>query len=247
MLVNSTLLSIFIQVITGGIDVWGLTIDLPESYKIYNQLLRIELFVQIVELCFYIWLIYAMKNISNITIYRYVDWFITTPTMLFTLMVFLYHRSGMKLTVLSFLKEHAKDIAIVVGLNVLMLGFGLLTEINVLSVNVGVSLGFIPFALYFGYIYWTYIKDKEEDKDSLLPIPRKQFFYYYLVFWSLYGVMAYLPYVKKNTGYNILDLFAKNGFGIIIVYLIWKINKTCKEKKRDECAPLTPGSSVRQR
>ena len=73
------------------------------------------------------------------------------------------------------------------------------------------------------------IKDKEEDKEGLLPIPRKQFFYYYLFFWTLYGVMAYLPYVQKNTGYNILDLFAKNGFGIIIVYLIWKINKTCKE------------------
>jgi bacteriorhodopsin len=40
------------------------------------------------------------------------------------------------------------------------------------------------------------------------------------VFWSLYGIVAMLPYTLKNTIYNVLDLFAKNFFGLFLSYLI---------------------------
>jgi bacteriorhodopsin len=43
---------------------------------------------------------------------------------------------------------------------------------------------------------------------------------YFLVFWSLYGVVAVLPYTLKNTIYNVLDLFSKNFFGLFLSYLI---------------------------
>ena len=43
---------------------------------------------------------------------------------------------------------------------------------------------------------------------------------YFLVFWSLYGIVAVLPYALKNTIYNVLDLFSKNFFGIFLSYLI---------------------------
>ncbi len=240
MLVWSTVFSVIVQILTGGIDVYGLTINLPDSYKIYSELLKIELGVQIIELIFYIWLITQISQVGNITVYRYFDWFVTTPTMLFTLMVFLYHRPGMNITVSSFFKTHLKDILIVVTLNALMLIFGLLTEYKVLGVNAGVSLGFIPFACYFGYIYKRFIHQHSDDTsdDQILPVSRKSMFYYYLVFWSLYGLAAYLPYVQKNTAYNYLDLFAKNGFGLLIVYLIWYINRTCKHSPLPNCQML---------
>jgi hypothetical protein len=38
----------------------------------------------------------------------------------------------------------------------------------------------------------------------------------------MYGIVAFLPYEQKNTAYNILDLFAKNGFGIFLAYTLWK-------------------------
>ena len=222
MLVISTIISIIIQIITAGIDVWGLTIPLPENYKVYHDLLKIELGVQTVELIFYIWLVTKIKSLSNITIYRYVDWFITTPTMLFTLIVFLQH-NGEKLTLTDFIKNHKHNIIIILGLNVLMLVFGLLVELGILGVTTSVTLGFIPFAYYFWYIYKEYVVLPQPTASTTI-ISRKTknlLFFYFLIFWSLYGICAYFPYKQKNTGYNILDLFAKNGFGIVIVYLIW--------------------------
>ena len=45
-------------------------------------------------------------------------------------------------------------------------------------------------------------------------------FLYFFFFWSLYGVAALFPYDIKNSFYNILDLFAKNFFGLFLSYLI---------------------------
>jgi bacteriorhodopsin len=241
MLVTSTIISIIIQLITGVIDIWGLTIPIPENYLIYSDLLKIELGVQFIELLFYIWLVVKIKSISNITIYRYVDWFITTPIMLFTLIVFLYH-DGNKLKVKDFVTSNKTNIIIIVILNALMLMFGLLGELGILSITTSVTLGFVPFAYYFWYIYKTYIHGAENGiengiengmengvKNSIISLNTKKYiFYYFLIFWSIYGICAYLPYNQKNLGYTILDLFAKNVFGILIVYFIWHINKNKK-------------------
>ena len=233
MLVTSTLVSIIIQLLTGGIDIWGLTIPVQNNFNIYRDLLKIELGVQTVELIFYIWLITKLHALKNITIYRYMDWFITTPTMLFTLIVYLYHR-GQELSLTDFIRTNKRNIFIITGLNALMLVFGLLGELGILSVNVSVTLGFIPFAYYFWFIYKEYIMPlPEDDVDShaknitaskiLSKTTKTYVFLYFVVFWALYGICAYLPYVHKNTGYTILDLFAKNGFGILLVYFIWQL------------------------
>jgi bacteriorhodopsin len=36
----------------------------------------------------------------------------------------------------------------------------------------------------------------------------------------MYGIAALLPYNLKNSIYNILDLFAKNFFGLFLTYII---------------------------
>ena len=46
-------------------------------------------------------------------------------------------------------------------------------------------------------------------------------FWYFFFFWSLYGVVAVLPYYIKNSFYNILDLFAKNIVGVFLSYIIY--------------------------
>jgi bacteriorhodopsin len=40
------------------------------------------------------------------------------------------------------------------------------------------------------------------------------------IFWSLYGVAAVFDFENKNTSYNILDIFAKNFFGMFLYWLI---------------------------
>jgi bacteriorhodopsin len=41
-------------------------------------------------------------------------------------------------------------------------------------------------------------------------------------FWALYGLFALLNYTAKNVSYNILDLFAKNFFGVFLSLVIWR-------------------------
>lgn len=88
-------ISIIIQVITGLIEFIGLLVKIPTKFILIKQLLTLELFVQIIEGAFYLWLYFNFNSVKNITPKRYFDWAITTPTMLIQLilyLIYLYHR-----------------------------------------------------------------------------------------------------------------------------------------------------------
>jgi hypothetical protein len=88
-----------------------------------------------------------------------------------------------------------------------------------LSQYTSTALGFVPFALNFKYIKDTFLQSsKDKFKNAV--------FFWFVFFWSLYGVFAVMTYTIKNTGYNILDIFAKNFFGIFLAYIIWTKSKT---------------------
>ena len=214
LLKNTAYLSLGIQVVTGLIEILGLTIKVPENIEIFRQLLELELFVQVIELLFYIWLVQNIHN-KNITKYRYFDWFITTPTMLLTLMIYL-DVNRKENTILEYIKNNLQIVLVIFILNALMLFFGLLGELGVLQEKYAVMIGFIPFIMYYYIIYQKFIQDKN------VPYEVKKVYYYFLVIWGLYGVAALLPFDYKNSMYNILDLFAKNFFGIFLVYIIYQ-------------------------
>ena len=44
----------------------------------------------------------------------------------------------------------------------------------------------------------------------------KNIFTIFIIIWSLYGVIYFLPNIPKNISYNILDIIAKVGFGLLI-------------------------------
>jgi len=215
---NSAYASLGIQLITGIIDAYGLTIEVPEEKIIFKELLKIELGVQTVEFIYYFWMVQNIDNFENITPTRYFDWFITTPTMLVTLMAFLDTQNT--INVKSFIESNSKIILEVIVLNILMLIFGLAGELNKLDIKTSVAIGFIPFVMYFKLIYSEYI-----NKDSTFD--QKFMYWFFFITWSLYGVAALLEYNNKNTMYNILDLIAKNFLGIFLVYILW-INRIKK-------------------
>ena len=97
-------------------------------------------------------------------------------------------------------------------LNALMLLFGYLGEVGLLHRPLSVALGFIPFAAYYSLIYQTFVRDNPQGEA---------FFWYFVVVWSIYGFAALVPYHPKNMAYNILDLFAKNFFGLYLAYLLY--------------------------
>ena len=215
MIYQTAYLSLLIQIVVGIIDFLALKIKIPDNKKLFKDLLKMELGVQIIEMIFYVWMVFNFSNIANITPNRYYDWIITTPTMLITLMAFLdkEHYLG----IMDYVNKNKYDIIKVLSANMMMLLFGLMGELGYIQYQLAIVLGFIPFLYYYNEIYNKYIKDKE------LSSQKKGLFWFFFVIWSLYGISAFMPYILKNTMYNILDLFAKNATGLFLVYVIWNL------------------------
>ena len=215
MLKSSAYLSLIIQFLVSLVDLWGISIDIPSDKNIFKDLLKLELVVQVVEFVFYVWMVLHITTVKNITPYRYMDWFITTPTMLLTLMIFVSKDQETYSGIVQFISDN-KDDVIKVGLsNVLMLVFGLLGEYQYINNTLAVGLGFIPFVYYYKKIY-----DKNITEESTAE--QKGLFWFFFVVWSIYGLAALLPYIPKNVLLNILDLFSKNLLSLILVYIIYK-------------------------
>jgi bacteriorhodopsin len=217
---SSLLFSIVVQVVTGVIELLALFVKTAPGMALIKQLLGLEVAVQAVEGAFYAWLYYNIDRVKNITPKRYADWALTTPTMLVTLVAYIIYLnapSSESLSLLQILRENAAPIAQIVGLNWLMLLFGYLGEIGVIQLVTGVALGFVPFIAYFYIMYERFIAN---DATIVINSTSMKIYAYFLVFWSLYGIVAVLPYALKNTIYNVLDLFSKNFFGIFLSYLI---------------------------
>lgn len=210
--------SIVIQIFTFVISIHGIFTEIPAAYYLIKDLFLLELFVQLIEGLFYIWLAFNFLKITNITPKRYFDWAITTPTMLITLISYLIFINAKEtnqtqgLTLYSILTTNSNVIIPILLLNWAMLLFGYLGEIKVIPVLYSIILGFIPFVIYYAMIYNNFV---QTNNNGFM------FFLYFLFFWSLYGFVAALPYYAKNILYNILDLFAKNFFGLFLAYIIY--------------------------
>jgi len=215
---TSLIISVLIQVITAIIEISALFIKVPFKFSFLKQIMLLEVFVQFIEGSFYLYWLYNFKNILNITPKRYFDWIITTPTMLISLifyLIFLQNKNNNTTYKLNFFKLFNKEfntIITVLLLNFTMLLFGYLGETSTIPLLLGVSLGFIPFLIYYYIIYKKY---------AVLSNDGIKIYFYFFIFWSLYGIVAILPYKIKNTCYNILDLFSKNFFGLFLTYLIF--------------------------
>jgi hypothetical protein len=212
------IISVIVQIITGIVEVYTLFIKIPSNFLLLRQLLILEVSVQFIEGMFYFWLAYNFNTVTDVTPKRYIDWSITTPTMLVTLILYLiylrYRENNIDTSSLEFftlLSDNYTIITNVLYLNLLMLIFGYLGEKKIIPTYIGVILGFIPFLIYYFLIY---INFAVFSKTGLL------IFWYFFFFWSLYGIVALLPYYAKNTLYNILDLFSKNFFGVFLSYII---------------------------
>ena len=177
-----------------------------------------EFIVQIIELSFYGWMISKFSSIKNITPFRYYDWAITTPTMLITLMFYLMflrdRENGIQSE--SFFTEFKNHWTIILKVSILdwlMLFAGYLGEKEIFSYLLTTIVGFIPFILMFYLIYSNFASKSEQGQ---------KIFWYFVGIWSIYGIAAMLPYKIKNSLYNVLDLFAKNFFGLFLAYVLYK-------------------------
>ena len=211
--------SLLMQIFTTVISLDGFNYNLNDQDKIIKDILILETIVQFIEAGFYLWVTFALKDLKIMTPRRYIDWFITTPTMLVSTIIFMeYVRNketgGETIEFWSFMKDHKQNIQKIVSYNFLMLLFGYLGEINKLDKNKSVILGFIFFILSFQLIYDEYAKYTEIGRNL---------FKFLVSVWSLYGFSALMNLRTKNVMYNLLDIVSKNFYGLYIYYYIRQI------------------------
>jgi bacteriorhodopsin len=218
----TALLSVSLQVFTGLIESIGLFLNVPKEDLIVKDILAMELFIQAIELIFYIYLVYLIFSGTlhrNITSHRYLDWFITTPIMLMSFIsLFKYLKDpNRNIRLFESIQEEYDNILKLVIANASMLGLGLASELSIIDKNVGVTIGFLPFAYIFKILYSDYAR---------FTTLSMALYYFIFIVWGMYGVAAVLPFGPKNSMYNILDLFAKNFYGLFLfLFLYFKQSK----------------------
>jgi hypothetical protein len=182
---------------------------------VLQTVLWIETIVQIIELVFYTWYSYYFHSVAEATFYRYHDWVITTPLMLFSTMIYYDYQNKPEETVTleSFLREHWQTVLVVFGFNLMMLVFGYLYEIKLLDLLTSQVFGFVGFAGSFR-VMWTEFASKSPSNYWL--------YWFMFIVWALYGVAAMFSSVWKNVSYNLLDVVAKNFYGVFLSYLIYQ-------------------------
>ena len=212
--------SIFMQLLTGLVQLDGLFIKLPKEHEILQDVLKLETLVQFIEACFYVWLVFNYKNIVRMASKRYYDWAITTPAMLLATIIYMKYSEYKEAKVgaqmpemkfMTFLNEHQINIIKIFVSNALMLICGFLGEIGKVAMTTSVGIGSI-FFLYTFYLIWEeYAKHSGEGV---------KLFKFLFIVWGLYAVAAVMRPKNKNIGYNLLDIVSKNFYGLYIYYVI---------------------------
>ena len=227
-------LSMIVQAVALGLSIYALVDAGTTKPPLLSSILILELVVQGVELLWYMVvgaLYYFGRNNIGVE-YRYWDWVVTTPTMLISVLLFLWYLKCNLFTIENIFADTTKIVylSVSVGLNWVMLAMGYVYEAkmervtnildSVLGTGTGLWLGFVPFIGSYVPIFLAMV----DSKDAVA------YFVAILTFciWFLYGVVALL-YSKpgdallKNTFYNLLDIVSKNlaGISVAIVTLMY--------------------------
>lgn len=214
----STDLSIAIQLLIGLITIRGIYYKVPPEHRILIDILKLETIVQFVELGFYILMLRKMTmQLENMATVRYFDWVITTPIMLLTTIIYLRYLQKKSFTFTDFVKENKSDIIYITFCNFMMLLFGYLGETKAIDQWSSFYIGFVFFILAFKKIYDHYAVHSEEGK---------RLFAFIALVWSLYGFAFVLDQKSKNISFNILDVFAKNFFGLYLYNKVLQVKQS---------------------
>lgn len=215
-LINSLYFSITVQVITIVIGLLGFTLKLNPRDEILRSAIGLETLVSGIQLSFYTWYAYHFREVAEAVFYRYNDWIVTTPIMLFTTIMYYDYNNNPdeEKTLKSVWDENKGTIITVFILNAMMLLFGYLYEINVLDLFTSNSMGFIGLIGSFYIIYDSFVKQNIPDN---LPL-----FLFMSVVWGFYGIAAMFEPTLKSITYNIIDTISKNFYSIFLTYIAYQ-------------------------
>lgn len=145
-------------------------------------------------------------DLSKITQIRYLDWSITTPLILLTILLFYNGESAVDF----------KTYLGIAGLNAGMLFSGYLGETGGVHKMTGGLIGFLFFGAMLFMMYTCCI-----PKGQM-----KIVFWIFAILWALYGIAYYIEDPEtKNISYNMLDITSKALFGIVLWSYYGKVLK----------------------
>ena len=191
----------------------------PKDILPLKYILSIETCVTIIASIAYSFLIksYVTNQNFDLTFYRYLDWFATTPLLLISLIIYLSYLKNKYEndktietnddTFNIILKD--KKVLIIILLNFLMLVLGYMGESKFMNYILANILGFIPFIIFL-YIIWANYCNKSNIHVFII----------FTVIWTMYGIVYFFGNNSKNIMYNILDIIAKGGFGLLVWYQV---------------------------
>lgn len=145
-------------------------------------------------------------DLNKLTQIRYIDWSITTPLILLSILLF-YNGEG---------AIDYKTFLGIAGLNAGMLYSGYLGETGGLNHMTSGILGFLFFGAMLTLFYTCCIPGKSNPIVFLI----------FAAIWALYGVAYYIEDEEvKNISYNVLDITSKALFGIVLWSYFGKVLK----------------------
>jgi bacteriorhodopsin len=154
-----------------------------------KKILYLYSFITTTIASFFYLLFFKMQSVP--IKYRYIDWIITTPILLF------------ELCIISNIKD-LKVILAIVLINFLTFALGWFGETKYLNRYLSCFLAFIPFVITFVII------TKNSDWNYFIP--------FFIIIWTFYGlVYLFKNSLLKNTLYNILDCISKGVFSILLI------------------------------
>lgn len=215
-----------VQAGIGAADLYALTLTVPPLHRMLKTVLSLETLVQCIQFGFYLWLV-SHFHLPSLARHRYLDWLVTTPVMLLSVMIYLeyeQHKTRETLdqdqasaTLTAFVRTHATTLLVVLGANFAMLLFGYLGEIDALSKTTVLVCGTGALLMAFGTMQRKFALHSSKLGKTVFAITA--------VVWLLYGVAFMLPTVPKNLAYNALDIVAKNFFGAFLFTQVWKMRR----------------------
>lgn len=181
--------------------------------KILADALLLETAVNFIATYFYSLFIRGAEtgniNVKRITPFRYLDWALTTPFLLSSIILYFHY---LRYKVDNTEKVNFRPLAVLLPLNWLMLAAGYIGETNPHRNTAGLTIGLLAFAAIAMILWNNYVSDTIQETKYL--------FYFFLVVWGAYGLAYLLNDTAKNIMYNLLDLVAKVLFSLYTIFVI---------------------------
>lgn len=195
----------------GALSLIGFAATPTDQNEVLFHLIIADLAVQAIELSFYLLLLFR-EGLP--TFLRYADWFVSTPLMIISLLVFNAYTEDASVSIPSFFASSYDETIPILALNACMLACGLCLELLDLGAAARRAVLAAGFAFFVATYAWIFASFVETTASAVLTGC-------VFVVWSGYGVAAWWEDATKQIAYNALDVVSKNVYGLFVsVYLL---------------------------